>query len=445
MPLTAELETLLGLVPGSRLVEDFTVPDDPDTPYPTPYGDNPPMEWFTEPHHDVVPGATGLITADGRFCAYSHEWDRCHNGYTSSGECWMPPRSVTQNRYFHQSTIVTAEGVQIPTGVVPLGDGHAPLDVDVYTAMAHYDKPERVHVRARIVETEHGAVVCGAIVPGTTHRQVAQMRAAALSGDWRWVPELGAMEFLGPCFVARPGLPLGLEHAALEQALWDLTRSMDVTRTASGDVRAVVGGVVRWAPRAPLTSNVKANVLAAALPREAPMSDCSCKTPDPTVDAQPVVRRARTAAAGTMFTYRELNDAIQEAVKNQFAPGESSYAWVKDWDDNWVVFSVEIDDAVTGYVERNLMVSMTIAQDGTIGLDPGSAVEVLTTFIPAPGETRALPITAHASDTNAIASLAAQIEQMSNVVDGLAGDVARMSAEQLEPADLVAELPPAPA
>ena len=80
-----EPAAILEAVPGARIADAFAVPADLDEPFPTPYGDNPPAEWFLEPHHDVVPGATGLITADGRFCAYSHEWGRCHNGYTADG------------------------------------------------------------------------------------------------------------------------------------------------------------------------------------------------------------------------------------------------------------------------------------------------------------------------------------------------------------------------
>lgn len=469
----------LTLPPGSRIIEGFEAPADLDAPYPTPYGDNPPLEWFTTPHHDVIPGATGLITADGRFCAYSHEWDRCHNGYTSSGECWTPPPSVTGNRYFMQSSAVTAEGVQVPVGVIPLGGGHAPLDVDIYQAMAHYDRPERVVVRARVVETETGAVMCGALVPGVTHRQVGIMRAAAMSGDWRWVPELGALEFLGPCFVARPGLPLGLEQAALDAALWDLTRQVE-TVSAGGRVVGAVTRPTLWSPRPILTTNVPSAVLAAAQTGETAMTftaaphvhaaagACSCQTPfaapvaassapAPAALPAPRVRAARAAvrvaAAGTPYSYEELNEAVRSAVKATFMVGEGTWVYVRDWDDSWAVFELESDNPIDGYTSKDYMVGIAIGPDGTVSVARDSVTEVVTQFVPAPGTGPASPGPAPAPPVAAagedglamsVAGLQTQLQSLVGTVQALASDVARLAALQLEPANLGESLPAPP-
>lgn len=463
-----DVAELLSIVPGSRVMEGLEIPEDLDAPYPTPYGVSPPGEWFLEPHHDVLPGASALITADGRFCAYSHEWDRCHVSFTSSGECWTPPRSPSGNRMFHQSRAITAEGVEIPVGVIPFGDGHAPMDATVAEAQQHYDRPERVTVWARAVETDDGCVMCGAIVPGTTQRQVALMRASALSGDWRWVPQVQSLDYLGPCFVARPGLPIGLEHAALEQALWEITRASEVSRTASGQITAVVGEVISWSPRPVVTDNVPAPVLAAAVPQSGgletmPPAPCSCSTKTATGQAPAGAVRAvhaRTAAAGTPLTFRELDDSVREAIRSTFGGGEDPWIWVKDWDDTWAVFEVEGLDPIIGTQGPAIyQVSIAIQPDGQVQVDRASAVQVDILYAPigerqgplpdpaAPetaAEDAAMPMQAHASDTAAIAAVSEQVANMATTVEALAGDVARLTAEGMDPAQVVDELPEAP-
>lgn len=472
-----DVATLLDIVPGSRVMDGFEIPDDLDAPFPTPYGISPPAEWFTEPHHDVLPGASALITADGRFCAYSHEWDRCHVSFTSAGECWTPPRSASGNRMFHQSRVITEEGVEIPTGVIPFGDGHAPLDATVAEAQQHYDRPERVTVWARAVETDDGCVLCGTIVPGTTQRQVALMRASALSGDWRWVPQLQNLDFLGPCFVARPGLPIGLEHAAIEQALYEIQRETEITRTAGGQITAVVGNVAYWEPRPVVTQNVAAPVLAAAIPTIGgpPVSGpCSCSTKTKTAQAglPPGAQLARynrrrgvTAAAGTALTYRELNDVVNDAVISAFGGNsDDRWVWVKDWDDTWAVFEVEGYEPIIGDDGLQIyQVSIAIQPDGTVVVARDSVVQVETIYAPvssqqgpAPepagpvaavevdGSEPEMPMVAHASDTAAIAALSGQLSEALVTIDELSADVARLTAETLEPAEVVAELPEAP-
>lgn len=453
---TLTVADLLRLVPGARLVDGFEVPDNIDEPYPLPYGDNPPGVWFVEPHPDVEPGATGIITADGQFSAYCFEWSRCHNGFTADGTCWTPPRSPTENRYFHQAAVITAEGVQIDVGVIPLGEGHAANTATYREAIRWYGRPLRTRVRARVVENDVGGVMCGSIVPGTTYREVAVMRASALSGDWRYVPELGTMDFLGPCFVARPGLPIGLEVAAL-QSLWNVARSFDVQTAAAGQPRAVTGRIEIWAPRPPVTDNVPQPVLAAATIGE-PMHTqtlpgqttpaapaCSCQTTPapsaPAVQSMPApVVRSRQAAAGTPLTFRDLDEAVRLAVQQALghkegrdvgAPGR--WVWVRDWDDAWAIAEIEENGE-----NRDVQVTIAIQPDGQVLVDATSAVEVDTVYVPV------APVMAHASSDTAIAALRTDMAALVETVDGLASDVARMLADDLEPADLDAALPEAP-
>lgn len=454
---------VLTIVPGARIADGLEVPTDLDAPFPTPHGFTPPIEWLLEPHHDVIPGATALITADGRFCAYSHEWDRCHVSFTGTGECWTPPRSVTGNRMFHQSrtTAMTADGsiVEVPAGVVPFGGGHAPLDATVAEAQQWYDRPDVTKVIARAVEVDDGCVICGFIVPGTTHREVALMRASALSGDWRWVPQLYDLDYLGPCFVARPGLPLSLEHAAIEQALWAIERTTEVSRTASGQISAVVGGVTRWAARPAVTDHVSAAVIAAAVEQtgDEPMHACKCQTdptPSPTAAVAPVLpsKRNRTAAAGTPLSFRELEEAVREAVTAAFGIGPDPWVWLKDWDETWAVIELEHSDPIFGTGTGTYQVSIVINTDGSVVVDRASATEVETVFQPVGGGTAesieqlpmVQPATAHAAEAAAIAEIRAELESAMSTIEQQAADIARLTARSLEPQQIVDELPEAP-
>lgn len=491
MAAVATLTQYLAL-PGVSQVEGFEIPENPDAPHPTPYGDNPPAEWFFEPHPDVQPGSTGIITADGRFCAYAFEWDRCHNGFTDAGECWTPPRSASGNRYFMQSSVVTAEGLSFPVGVIPLWGGHAAPDLDIWAAMAHYDRPENVRVRARAVETEHGCVMCGAIVPGTTYRDVAAMRSSALSGDWRWVPELGTLDFLGPCFVARPGLPLGIEQAAVDAAFWDIARQLVASpatvRTATGEVfpRAVFAMPAEWRARSILTDNLPAAVIAAAtqggsmpqltvtipdgMPADlaqraisatlasaqpgAAAASCGCggaSTPsDPHVPAGAIVpaRVGKQAAAGTPFSYEELRDQVRAALASTFG-GAGTDVWMQDWDDTWAVFELTREDAVQGWSEDTFMVGISIDADGAVTVQRDTVTEVVMVYAPAPAASTPMAASAKqvvtADADSALSEMGSRLDQIVTIVEGMATDIAGLKQKELDPIELTDELPQMPA
>lgn len=197
-------------------------------------------------------------------------------------------------------------------------------------------------------------------------------------------------------------------------------------------------------------------------PPETPViaGGCSCgghqADATPTAAALPRpprrVREATTAAAGTPFSYRELDEQVRAAVQSAFPSGAS--AWVKDWDDQWVVFELEHEDPIRGYVNADFMASMTIAGDGAVTVDRASAVEVTTTFVPAPGadlvpaaqpEAPAPePVAAHANDTAAIAAIAAQVEEQQAALSQIATDMGRLLAEGLPAPDVAEALPEPP-
>lgn len=198
---------------------------------------SPPQEWFASPPEGFGPGSPVTVTSEGRFAAWSHEWDRSHIGTTADGDGWSPPReSLTGYRMFHQGSLVCADGESIDVGVVPLTGGHAP-DGTVQQAMEHYGQPERVRVVCRAVADETGLKLLGAVTPGTTEAEIAMMRRSALSGDWRYLPEYGGMEWLGSCFVAKPGLPV-LSERQVDEAFDHVIKDFELVAASGRIVRA---------------------------------------------------------------------------------------------------------------------------------------------------------------------------------------------------------------
>lgn len=186
-----------------------------------PNGLTPPGEWFEGPHPDYDPNKS-IIHIDpdtGRFTATSHEWERSH---ISKPEAWadqnfQPLPSPTGNALFHRGKVTTVEGESIRVGTVPLTGGHAGAS-DLAEAMAAYDDPAKQRIVGRAIETETGVLICGSILPGTTRAEVEMMHRSALSGDWRSLPELGGLfDYVGPCVVTVPGLPVGVPGLAGEE------------------------------------------------------------------------------------------------------------------------------------------------------------------------------------------------------------------------------------
>lgn len=168
----------------------------------------PPSSFFTNPN---LTAATPLTIDDNGYI-YGHlaTWDSCHIGYES---CVVPPKSSSSYQYFHTGTVLTSDGHNIPVGHITLGTGHASLQADAQSAAAHYDNTGTVVADVIAGEDSHGIYISGYIRPGTDELKIYQLRAAALSGDWR--PINNSLELVAALAVNVPGFPIPRAQAIL--------------------------------------------------------------------------------------------------------------------------------------------------------------------------------------------------------------------------------------
>ncbi|MEV4895107.1 hypothetical protein AB0K48_37590 [Nonomuraea sp. NPDC055795] len=109
------------------------------------------------------------------------------------------------------------------------------LSAGAPAAVAHYDNTCAQIAVVRAGEDEHGIWVAGALIPGVTPEQVAELRRSPLSGDWREVR--GRLELVAALAVNSSGFPIPHPRVELAQ---------------QGRVRALVAagvGVPLWRPR----------------------------------------------------------------------------------------------------------------------------------------------------------------------------------------------------
>ena len=185
-----------------------------------------------------------------------------------------------------------------------------------------------------------------------------------------------------------------------------------------------------------------------------PPTPCSCQTTTAASADGVKAIRARTAAAGTSLTYRELDDRIREALVMHYGTGDDPWVWVRDWDDTWAVFESETPATPLGGGGSGFyQVAISIQPDGTVVVDTSSVVEVETVYQPvtsgeapsgpaSPGPE--LPMVAHATDTTAIAGLTERVNRIDQSLLDISASLARLTAQQMDPAEVVAELPEAP-
>lgn len=162
----------------------------------------PPAEWFENPQLD---GPTPLtVTPEGRVYGTLASWETCHVGF--SNECVTPPRSNTDYAYYCNGVVLTEEGIEVRTGRITMGTGHAGLRMKPRVAAAHYDDTGTCVADVTAGEDPHGIWVAGAIRPGTSEEQLRALRASPLSGDWREVN--GNLELVAALAVNVPGFPI---------------------------------------------------------------------------------------------------------------------------------------------------------------------------------------------------------------------------------------------
>jgi len=187
-----------------------------DAPFPT--AEYPDRAAFDRPDW-LQPGQGLTVTDDGRVAGYFFQAGAClvHD----HGACPRP--SPTRYAAFHQQDVICSDGQPIRVGAIGMVGGHADPYASVDVAVAHYANPDRQRVLCRAGDDEHGGWIAGVLVPHLTYGDVAALRACALSGDWRPMPEswwrqngvghaavvqAESYDCIGPTFVTRPGLPL---------------------------------------------------------------------------------------------------------------------------------------------------------------------------------------------------------------------------------------------
>lgn len=165
--------------------------------------DLPPAAWFENPQLSAPTILT--INDDGRVFGHIAAWGTCHTGFPDV--CVCPPKSATN--YAHATTggsVKTAEGTLVRVGHLTMGTGHAGLNMDHRAAAAHYDDTGTAVVDWVYGEDDHGIWAAGCLRAGVTQDQVRNLRASAVSGDWRDVG--GGLELVAALAVNVPGFPI---------------------------------------------------------------------------------------------------------------------------------------------------------------------------------------------------------------------------------------------
>lgn len=172
-------------------------------------GWQPESEWFKNPGLDEPTALT--VTADGRVFGHVATWGTCHVG--RKDRCVLPPRSNSNYKYFNVGEVLTADGEAVSVGRLTAGTGHASIEFGAQPAAAHYDDTGWAAAYVHSGEDEYGIWVAGAVSPSATPEQIATLRAASVSGDWRLID--GSLELVSVLAVNSPGFPVPRATAGL--------------------------------------------------------------------------------------------------------------------------------------------------------------------------------------------------------------------------------------
>lgn len=166
--------------------------------------DGPPAEWFEDPGFDELQRWVTVSDA-GRVTGHLAGLSECHIGYAD--RCVSLDELVENDGfpYFHVGHVVTAEGTQVPTGVLAVKGGHADTSWSWRSAQAHYDDTDSAVADVRLGRDEFGVWFSGVLRPGASAEAVHCLRASGISGDWRNIA--GRMRLIGACSVNTPGFP----------------------------------------------------------------------------------------------------------------------------------------------------------------------------------------------------------------------------------------------
>lgn len=166
--------------------------------------DLPPMGAFADPE---LTEPTALRYDGNRVYGHLALWGTCHIGVV--GQCLTPPRSATGYAYFQTGAVVAWDGtdaVEVPTGVLTVGTGHAAARLGARATADHYDNTGTAVADVAAGEDEHGIWVAGTLRATATDERVAELLAAPLSGDWRRIG--GSLELVAALAVNVGGFPV---------------------------------------------------------------------------------------------------------------------------------------------------------------------------------------------------------------------------------------------
>lgn len=170
---------------------------------------SPPSSVFANPHLSEPTPLT--ITADGKVFGHAALWNTCHVGYQD--RCVQPPRSAKDYAYFNIGQVITADAIPVEVGRITAETGHAPLELAAQPAKEHYDHTGFAAAYVRAGEDQHGIWFAGQLAPEATEAQIANLRAAGVSGDWRNIS--GNLEMVGLLAVNTPGFPVPRPKASI--------------------------------------------------------------------------------------------------------------------------------------------------------------------------------------------------------------------------------------
>lgn len=208
----------------------------------------PPLEWFAKPDFD---GPTPLtVTDEGRVFGHIAPWGQCHVGLPG---CTTPPHSYTEYAHFLRKHQPTAEGVNVPVGIITVGGGHADPTLGMVPAMGHYDNPDWATAKVFSGEDEYGIWVAGWILPYADPVKVQQLKDIDVSGDWRMSG--GNLEMMGLAAVVNPGFPIlrkvhfSLERGGQQTLIGQFKVSRETSQADSGPVEDDARARWAWANR----------------------------------------------------------------------------------------------------------------------------------------------------------------------------------------------------
>lgn len=165
------------------------------------YPVKPPSSWFENP---ALANLTPLTIEDsGRVYGHIAAWHTSHIGMAGGVK---PPRSKSNYAYYRTGVVKCDDDKLVDVGQITLTGGHAPLNVGVAKAVAHYDDTKSAIMDVASGEDRHGIWVAGALRPDVSEEQLRAIRASSVSGDWR--PINGKLELVAVCAVNAPGFPI---------------------------------------------------------------------------------------------------------------------------------------------------------------------------------------------------------------------------------------------